>query len=189
MTAAGDLSALVERLGRMTHALQFSTGLNPSQWEALRYLARANRYSTSPSALAQYMGCTKGTVSQTLSALEAKGYVRRVRGRPDGRSVHLEVTQAGEALLCRDPLQILEKAGRDLPEDERAAMMRGMNRLLEQLCTEKGRAGFGVCNDCTHLEAGPCAGGEGKVCACGLTAEPLCTDEIDKLCVNFLAAS
>lgn len=190
MTATGDLSALVERLGRMTHVLQYSTGLNPSQWEALRYLARANRYSASPSALAQFLGCTKGTVSQTVIALESKGFVRRVRGRPDGRSVHLEVTAAGRALLCNDPLRVIEEAGRSLPENERAAMMRGMNRLLERLCTAKGRAGFGVCGDCIHLDTRPCADGKGKEgdCVCGLTDEPLCAEEIDKLCVNFQPA-
>jgi DNA-binding MarR family transcriptional regulator len=193
MTAAGDLSRLVERLGRLTHVLQYSTGLNPSQWEALRYLARANRYSASPSALARFLGCTKGTVSQTVIALESKGFVRRVRGRPDGRSVHLEVTAAGRALLGGDPLQVIEEAGQALPEDERAAMIRGMNRLLDRLCTEKGSAGFGMCGDCVHLDTRPCADAgnadKGEGCVCGLTEEPLRTEEVDKLCVNFRATS
>ena len=79
MTESIDVAVLLNRLSRIAHALQFSNGLNPAQWEALRYIGRANRYSASPTALADYVGSTKGTVSQTLIALEAKGYVSRSR--------------------------------------------------------------------------------------------------------------
>ncbi|MPY69344.1 MAG: MarR family transcriptional regulator [Alphaproteobacteria bacterium] len=188
MTEARTLAALVERLGRMSHALQFSTGLNPSQWEALRYLARANRYSASPTALAKYLGITKGTVSQTIIALESKGLVTRVRGRPDGRSVHLELTDEGRNLLCSDPLRVVNEAGGCMTDAEREATIRGMNKLLDALCQEKGRCGFGVCGDCTHLDSRPCAKGGGEGCFCGLANESLATEDLQKLCVNFQSA-
>ncbi len=34
---------LLDRMSRIAHGLQFALGLNPAQWEALRFLARANR--------------------------------------------------------------------------------------------------------------------------------------------------
>src|SRR3546814_7076019 len=58
---------LLDRLSRLTRELQFVDGLNPAQWEALRFLATANKYSRSPTALAEYLGATKGTVSDRKS--------------------------------------------------------------------------------------------------------------------------
>ena len=189
MIEAGTFAASVERLARLIHALQFSAGLNPSQWEALRYLARANRFSASPSALARYLGITKGTVSQTIIALESKGYVDRVRGRPDGRSVHLELTPKGWCLLNDDPLCAVDAIGKSLPVAERDAAMKTISQLLESLCREKGSEAFGVCGDCSHLEAKPCAKGKGNDCACKLANEPLKQGDVSKICVNFKAAS
>src|SRR5215468_8942769 len=104
------LAELLDRLGRATHALQFAHGLNPAQWEALRFLGRANRYSRSPSSLAEYLGTSKGTASQTLRALESKGYVRRSRSFRDRRGVSLELTPEGSVLLERDPMRDIEDA-------------------------------------------------------------------------------
>ena len=56
---------IVDRLSRIAHSIQFAESLNPAQWAALRYVARADRNSCSPSALADLMGSTKGTVPQT----------------------------------------------------------------------------------------------------------------------------
>ncbi len=95
---------LLDRMGRIVHGLQFALGLNPAQWEALRFLARANRYSRSPTALAEFLGTTKGTASQTLIALESKGVVKRTRRASDRRSVELEVTPLGLELIEKDPL-------------------------------------------------------------------------------------
>ena len=64
----------LERLARIMRAREHEGGLNPAQWEALRYLSRANRFSDSPGALTRYLGATKGTISQTLMALERKHF-------------------------------------------------------------------------------------------------------------------
>ena len=192
MIEAVGLASLIDRLGRIVHALQFSTGLNPAQWEALRYLARANRYSASPSALARYLGTTKGTVSQTLIALETKGYVTRVRGEPDGRSVRLQITDSGRRLLEQDPLRPVEEAGQALPEAERAAVMAAMRTLIHSLCEREGLAAFGVCGDCDHLDSKPtCADGARSCadgahpCACGLTGDRLTEEDLSRICVDF----
>ncbi|MEQ9361106.1 MAG: MarR family transcriptional regulator, partial [Rhodospirillales bacterium] len=101
---------LVDRLSRIAHTLQFSRGLNPAQWEALRFVARANRMSCSPGALADFMGSTKGTVSQTLKALEAKGLVERSRTPGDLRGVRISITSAGLQMLENDPLAAIHDA-------------------------------------------------------------------------------
>jgi DNA-binding MarR family transcriptional regulator len=187
------LAALMDRLGRIAHALQFSTGLNPAQWEALRYLGRANRYSASPSALARYLGCTKGTVSQTLISLESKGYVNRVRGEPDGRSVRLELTESGRTLLGEDPLKLMEALANGLPAEDRAAATTVTQRMIRELCAAQGLSEFGVCGECGHLVG--CRGGDrageerDDRSTCGLTGEMLDAEELDHICVNFRPVS
>lgn len=87
--AAYDIASLIERLVRLLRSEEFDSGLIPAQWEALRYLARCNRFSDSPAALAAYMGSTRGTVSQTVRALERKGLVEKTPRQGEGRSVTL----------------------------------------------------------------------------------------------------
>ena len=184
MSELSGLSDLVDRLGRITHALQFASGLNPVQWEALRYLNHANKYSRSPSALAEYLGSTKGTISQTLIALEGKGYVRRARDAVDRRSVNIKLTESGRALLGDDPLRVVERAGGELSADDRRDVIVGMERLLGVLNRTLGKSGFGICSQCCYLvtRAEPDETGN---CVCGLTSEPLSRDEIKMICINF----
>src|SRR6266540_3826854 len=86
----------LERLSRLMRASEFGDGLNPAQWEALRYLARANRFSNSPGALTRYLAATKGTISQTVIALERKGYIAKANRPGEKRSIILTLTARGE---------------------------------------------------------------------------------------------
>lgn len=176
---------LVDRLSRIAHAAQFADGLNPAQWETLRFLSRANRYSASPGALADYLGTTKGTASQTLIALEAKGLVERMRTDTDRRKVRLALTKDGRALLARDPLCLIERAGQQIPDQQRALVMAAMNDIVDNLCRQNGDARFGVCGECCHLQGGCQAGCTDNAVVCGLTGETLGLAEIDHICVNF----
>lgn len=169
----------------MAHAAQFSDGLNPAQWEALRFLSRANRYSASPGALAEFLGTTKGTASQTVIALEAKGLVARVRCDVDRRKVRLALTENGRTLLARDPMLLIERAGSRLSEEQRSMMISAMNDVLDELCRQNGGTRFGVCGDCCHMQD-ECHGGCNKdEVVCGLTGETLGLAELEQICVNF----
>ncbi len=178
------VAELMDRVGRMVHAIQFVEGLNPAQWEALRFLAQANRYSRVPGALADYMGSTKGTVSRTLRALESKGYiVCRRGGGPDRRVTRLDVTPAGHALLARDPVRGLEKSLAELPEDMKTAMAEGLSRVLTCIRQRCQQSEFGQCEYCDHLTAkDQCdAGGH----CCGLTGDDLNDEDRRRICINY----
>ncbi len=165
--------------------MQFAEGLNPAQWEALRYISRANAASRTPSALASYLGTTKGTVSQTLIALEAKGLVKRVRAPCDRRKVHLEATPAGDARLACDPIQRLaDAAAQGLTESAADDLVNGLTRLLKQLQRQDGLKTFGVCQSCGLFvseygdEAIPPTG------QCGLNGKAIEGCDTGKLCVD-----
>jgi len=180
------ITNLINRLGRTIHCLQFAQGLNPAQWEALRYLARANRYSRTPSALAEYLQTTKGTASQTLKSLESKGYVRRVAVPHDRRAVRIDVTDSGTNILRRDPLKCLEASAGALGDDLEAAR-RALGRLAAAIERNNEGKAFGLCEECTHFCKNAAATVEGGPNKCGLTSEPLSTVEATKICVNHRA--
>ena len=182
--ASGGVSDLLDRIGRMMRGLQFVEGLSPAQWEALRYIARANRYSRNPSALADFLGTSKGTVSQTLIALEGKGYLRRVRGPPDRRAVRLELAPAAKSLLAHDPLIDVERmVAAALSPSAQTALSDGLDCLLRNLRQRCGGSDFGVCEECYLF----CANGAGDDPAgphrCGLTGEAISDSETRQICV------
>ncbi len=182
MVTSQHITDLVDRLGRIAHAMQFAEGLNPAQWEALRFLARANRQSRSPGALAEYLGTTKGTASQTLIALETKGHVRRTRCATDRRSVMIDLTDQGRELASRDPLDRIRQATAELSHDDCSTLVRAMDHLLRTLQTDRGASAFGTCGDCSHNRSD---GAFGETCRCALTGEILATGELTRICIDF----
>lgn len=143
---------LIERLGKLLRGADHAGGLAPAQWEALRYLARANRFSRTPAALADFAGTTRGTASQTLIALEAKGYVTKGANDRDARSVRLDLTAAGSALLAKsDPILTLAR-DIDAGEDARA-LAQALEQTLRHALTQRNQRAFGQCKTCRHFRA------------------------------------
>src|SRR6516225_1312032 len=56
----------------------------PRPVDGLRFFARANSFSRTPSAFAEFQATTRGTASQSIKALEAGGYLVRQRSQADG---------------------------------------------------------------------------------------------------------
>ena len=188
MSECARIAELVGRLGRMAHGLQYTSGLNPAQWEALRFIARANRYSRSPGAIARYLGTTRGTVSQTLIALETKGYIRRLRCDADRRALTVDLTDTGRRLIEDDPLCLVLQAADALDCDSRQQLADGLEGLVRAVQLAKGLPEFGPCLNCVHfLPAEPEA--DAASCHCTLTDEPIPPGETGKICVEFESAA
>ena len=185
MTSSDTIASLVDRLSRIAHSLQFAEGLNPAQWNALRFLSKANKYSTSPGVLADYLGCTKGTVSQTLIALESKGLLERIRCDEDRRKVRLGLTDAGKAILEHDPLCQIERASAGVPLPDRESMIAAMTQMVDDLCPDHDGPSFGKCGKCCHLDCSTGADGCEDTQRCGLTGESLNAEELEQICVDF----
>ena len=183
MAMTGDgperIAALIERIGRLLRTDAHAGGLLPVQWEALRYLDRANRFSRTPAALTAYLGLTKGTVSQTLNALEAKGLIVKQVDPGDRRSRRLSLSPAGRTLLERDPLAATVAATRRLSGPQRAALARGLESILSSRLDARQRNPFGQCRNCRYF-ARRHAGGAPHYCR--LLDEPLAEEEKNLIC-------
>jgi len=177
-TPAATLAELIDRLGRLVRAESHAGGLNPAQWEALRYLTRCNRFSNTPGAVAQYLNATKGTVSQTLNALERKNLLVRKPDPASGRVVRLTLTAEGQALARHDPAAELERAAAALPAPQQDATAGGLAAILGHLQQSRGGRPFGVCRTCRHFRDAAPAGAPHW---CALLHEPL--DEPDSLAI------
>jgi len=180
--AESRLPDLLERIGRLLRGVRHRTDLlNPAQWEALRYLGQANRYSRTPTALTRYLGATKGTVSQTVIALERKGLVRRADDPRDRRGVRLGLTARGRANLQQDPmLDLLDGIDAELL----SRLESDLTDLLIHLQRNNQRRPFGLCGTCRFFQRDVAEDVGGGTHRCGLTLEPLTTSESEQICAE-----
>lgn len=171
------IRALIERLSRLAEGEDWSNDLNPAQMSALRYLSRANRFSRAPSHVAAFSGSTRGTVSQTLRALERKGLVTETRSERDRRSIVYETTDAGRALAT-------DGKGFDAALDSLFAAEAGdleqlLDKVLRQLLLDRGGRSFGICRQCRFHEVRPMGG------YCRLLSVDLDQHETRQICHEY----
>lgn len=175
---ANEMYEYVERIANLIRTSARKTGLanglQPIQMEALHYLSRCNRYSNTPVAVAEFLGLTKGTVSQTIAVLEQKGLLASEPDARDGRRQHLRLTQKGRRVLQKLPPEPLVAALAAGGQAESLARLLG--QLLEDLQQLRGGPTFGVCSTCRHHRQ------SGAFVTCGLIGERLAADQFDRIC-------
>ena len=183
-----DIVIPLERLGRLVRAQEHASDINPAQWEALRYLSRCNRFSDSPAALTRYLSATKGTISQTLIALERKGLLTKTPRPGEARSVVLALTPAGEEKLKDDPWRqvsaMIEASGMKV----RKRLAAGSSKLVGQIIKSRGLPSYGSCGSCRYFrEGGAPRDVKGKHW-CLLFEQPITKSEATKICTSHDAA-
>ncbi len=176
---------LLERLGNLLQQElrddANALGLQPVHVQIMAYLRRANRYSDMPIAVAEYLGLTRGTVSQSIKLLEQKGLLQKHSTHPQARKQHLQLTAAGTALLDTSNWHGLQALlEEDALETNRQEQM--LQALLTKLQQARDGKPFGVCHDCVFHQRSV-AGAR-----CGLTGEALQDAETQLLCREWQAA-
>ena len=190
--SARETAELLLLVGRLVQADGYDGELSPAQWMALRFFARANSFSRTPSAFAEFQATTRGTASQAIKALEAGGYLVRQRSPADGRSVTLRLTDKGHEVVARDPFEVLVRAVGSLNVQEQTAMRDALHHVLTTLAASGAHRHFGVCQDCAYL------GGEMHRVStsatlsslkCLLFGVPIEPEDAGLLCVHFQPTS
>lgn len=125
--------------------------LNPTQYAVLDYLSRANRFSRSPSQVADYLGTTRGTISQSLKSLGQKSYVTERRSLSDKRTISFDLTDKGsEAVLTPS---VMTDALSKMNESSGPELLHSLDALLGRLLKQNGGRSFGICKDCKHFNS------------------------------------
>lgn len=147
------------------------SGLNLVQLEALVYFDNANRYSDTAASLTEYLALTKGTVSQTIKALERRGLLTKVVDASDARVQHCALTEAGQTIARRArPAELLRGL------EDSATHTDALEALLRALQRQNQHRSFGVCKSCRHF------GRRSRGGRCGLTGEALSIGDSGRMC-------
>ncbi|ADE15170.1 regulatory protein MarR [Nitrosococcus halophilus Nc 4] len=174
---------LLERVGTLLRTEERKTAaalnLHPAHLQVLRYLAQCNRYSNTPMAVAEYLGTTKGTTSQSLLVLQRHGYLQKEPDPKDRRVVHLALTSKGQALAEKlSSLPNKESAFTGLNTTELQTTQQVLEQLLRNLQKANHHHTFGQCHTCRYLLTTD----DKQYFRCGLTQELLKAEETLKIC-------
>jgi DNA-binding MarR family transcriptional regulator len=176
-----EIAELLVYLGRAARGTDAGSDLTAAQWTAMRFFARANRLSRTPSAFASFNATTRGTASQIIKSLMQKGHLVRHQAVGDGRSFRLDLTHSGQAIMRSDPLHNLTDAIDRLDGKLRTALRQALPALAGELAKIRGTVAFGTCGDCRHFSCCDAV----SYCEC-VDAE-LAPADLGCLCVNFAA--
>ena len=83
--------------------------------------------------IAQDLSITLPTVTVAINRLAQKGYVRKHKGREDGRMVHVLLTEDGrraEAAHRFFHRRMVRAISQDIPQEEREVLLKGLRNLL-----------------------------------------------------------
>jgi len=190
--SARETAELLLLVGRLVQADGYEGELSPAQWMALRFFARANSFSRTPSAFADFQATTRGTASQAIKALEAGGYLARQRSQADGRSVTLRLTDKGHEVIARDPFEALVRAVGSLDRQEQTAMRHALHQVLTTVAASRAHQRFGICQDCAHFGREICGNLPSTnplAAKCLLLDVPIQSEDAGLLCVHFQPSS
>ena len=186
--SARETAELLLLVGRLVQTEGYDGELSPAQWMALRFFARANSFSRTPSAFAEFQATTRGTASQAIKALVAGRYLVRQRSQADGRSVTLRLTDKGNEVIARDPFEVLVRAVGSLDAEEQTTMHDALHHVLTTVAASGVHRHFGVCQNCAYLGGNTCCGSTNATWPafeCLLFGVAVETEDAGLLCVHF----
>ncbi|MGZ4960334.1 MAG: MarR family winged helix-turn-helix transcriptional regulator [Methylomonas sp.] len=177
---------LIERISSLLRSEErrkyAAIGLQPVHGQVLEYLAKCNKYSNTHAAVAEYLGLTKGTVSQSIQILERKHYLDKVTDSADGRVVHLTLTEAGARLIEElKPLDVFKEAESRISRHEFDTIGQALQTTLGVLQKVNQSKSFGLCRSCRYFSV------EENHFQCGLTEQPLDREDTDKICRDHIS--
>lgn len=174
-----SVSNWIERLSALHRSLlrKFAAeeGLQFVHVEILQYLSVCNHYSDTTQSISEYLGQTKGSISQSLGHLEEKSFIKRYQDKMDKRVFHLTLTTKG-LLVSKRLSEAIDLQGAD-------KVTPALHSLLASLQSKNNLKSFGVCSTC-KFNQNPNA----NTFICGLTKEKLSDEDILKICRDHKAS-
>ncbi len=180
MTKTHHIRDLIERIARINAADEWTDNLNPTQLTALSYLVRANRFSRSPSQVAEYMSATRGTVSQTLKVLARKELIEEKRSEADHRRISYDVSLKGRQVFIRST--VIDEAIETLEFSKIQPLTEGLELLVRGVLKARDKRPFGRCKTCPQHKSRRGGG------YCMLLNEELTLKEANQICYEHQEA-
>lgn len=152
-----------------------NVGIQSVHLEILQYLSICNAYSNTAQALSEYLGQTKGSISQSLKIMEKSGHIERQPCPKDKRFFKLHLTESGKECLKKASKDLLKLAHQnDQHGSEQETVIKSLLKNWQQSHSQEG---FGQCLSCRYNESQ-----KNQRFKCGLTGEKLKKSETLKIC-------
>ena len=153
MNTTDSISDILERICTLfrneVRLVGLEYGLHPVHLEVLHYLARCNGFSDTPAAVTEFLGLTKGTTSQSISLLESKGFLEKVKDTNDRRVSHLKLTEQGKVIATKAiPPASLKSSLQKMDDDSSKHLHKQLEELLRDAQQATGNVSFGICKTC-----------------------------------------
>lgn len=181
-TNYNDMFVVVEQLIELTrtieHKICTTLGLDNVHLQVLNYLSNCNKFSDTSTALAEYLGLTRGAVSQTLTFLEKRELISKTNDFKDRRVIRLSLTTAGQSVLKQArSIKIFDMARINLNKEENYEhQAQGFVNVVKALQEASQSKSFGNCTTCYYFTKSD------DRMLCGFWKQPLKTVEIEKFC-------
>ena len=145
-----QFAEILERLNRMIRAAERAEGLAPVEWECLRYMGRANRFSRFAIAASEYLSIPEKLVKQTFKSLLNKRLIQANNSSVAPGKDHFDLTARGEAMLRGDPMvwiafDVCGSGGHDQAYD-------ALETVLHHLLADYDGRVFGTCENCANYQ-------------------------------------
>lgn len=147
-------------------------------FQILGYLSQCNKYSDTPAAITNYLGMTRGTVSQSLILLEKKEFIEKRQDSVDKRIFHVQLLKKGLDILNKaKPTALFKKAAVIL---EKNSSLIGREAVFIEALTALQKVNksqpFGLCKMCKNFTR------NSSGLFCELTQENLSNSDSEKIC-------
>ena len=151
-------------------------------FQILEYLSLCNKYSDTPAAVANYLGMTRGTVSQSLILLEKRNLITKFQGDTDKRVFHIQLLPKGLSTFQKArPTELFKKATAIL---EKESTIKGGEEIFVEALTALQKANnshsFGMCRTCKNFSR------KSSGFFCELTQEKLSKSDSEKICQEHI---
>ena len=147
-------------------------------FQVLEYLSLCNKYSDTPAAITNYLGMTRGTVSQTLILLEKRELIEKRQDQIDKRVFHIQLLKKGFSTYHKaKPTDLFEKAAKILATN--SSITDGEEIFIEALTAiqkANNSHSFGICRTCKNFTKTT------SEFFCELTQEKLSKSDSEKIC-------
>ncbi|MGZ8182318.1 MAG: MarR family winged helix-turn-helix transcriptional regulator [Methylobacter sp.] len=174
----------IERMGALIRAEERKQckelGLQAVHVQILDYLSICNKYSNTPSAISDYLGITRGPISQTLIHMDKKGLIEKYADVSNKRIVHVSITPYGMDILYQLKQKSMLKEASLIFKKNVSYSLEPFVQALTSLQKANNSKSFGVCKTCKYF----CKTANGGVC--GLTKENLSENNSEQICQEHL---
>lgn len=151
-------------------------------FQVLEYLSHCNQYSDTPVAITNYLGMTRGTVSQSLILLEKREFIKKIQDQADRRVFHVQLLAKGLNILEEaKPTEFFKKATAIF---EKTTVVTGGEEIFIAALTALQKANnsysFGICKSCKNFTE------KSTGFFCELTQENLSKSDSGKICQEHI---